>query len=712
MAMTSITSLMFHARNNICPAFAYRYSSSVSKARVSSSGNSGAGNGYSNSNQNYRAIVGVGLASLSAGFFLGRNSFRKPHEDELVLPKGLPRSCCDSDETSTLTPEQQDLVKTLKRIVGKKYLLDGRTENTQTTKYLKGARLGHGTALAIVQPQTLKQVVECVEAVVDSGCVVLVQGSNTGLTGGSVPREQSDGRPTVVISMKLFDQVFPIDNGKRVVCMAGVGLADLLNWVTSNFPDRESHSVLGSTFLNPTTAAGVAFGSGGTQCRKGPAWTERALYLKVDHDKYHKPIVKVVNTLGIKGLDGEEGEFVAHKRYDGLIPSLDKYLKKIQDHDGESALKMKTSNHTYGKNPAHDLDYKERLCKYDNEVSRFNADTKGCDCNRSEGKVVILASVHDTFPTPPKAKTYWLSFDSLDTALRFKRDVCLDNPDDVPVSIEYMDRDAFDVIDSSARIMGTTIKLLGTTSALVNKLWEFKLWVEALDVTGASTIMDKLMFLFNPIFPPVLPSTIMKMGREKDHHIAITIGDFDGSLNRFEERFAKFQSENEGKVETYEVQKPMEKAGVTSFRFIAAPAFRTYCVGMGLQGVSVDYALPKNHGEVPVLPTTNQPVKRMRYSHFACNVVHEDLAYDPGVDTHAAKMELKGVVDHDCHGKLPAGKFGLHNHLIFDLLMLLTLLAYSQFVRHHFSPYLKNTVMGRNTTPQKAHSGDGGKWTH
>ena len=45
--------------------------------------------------------------------------------------------------------------------------------------------------------------------------------------------------------------------------------------------DRDSHSVLGSIFLNPSVAAGVAFGSGGTQIHKGPAFTNRALYVRV-----------------------------------------------------------------------------------------------------------------------------------------------------------------------------------------------------------------------------------------------------------------------------------------------------------------------------------------------------------------------------------------------------------------------------------------------
>jgi D-lactate dehydrogenase len=147
-------------------------------------------------------------------------------------------------------------VKILKRIVGNKNFLNGREETTETAAYLKGARMGKGSALAIVRPKKLRQIQEIVQETVDAGCAVLVQGSNTGLTGGSTPREQSDGRPTVVISMKHFDTAFPIDDGEKVVCLAGVGLASLKHFVNDNFPDRESHSILGSTFLNPTTAAG------------------------------------------------------------------------------------------------------------------------------------------------------------------------------------------------------------------------------------------------------------------------------------------------------------------------------------------------------------------------------------------------------------------------------------------------------------------------
>ena len=36
---------------------------------------------------------------------------------------------------------------------------------------------------------------------------------------------------------------------------------------------------------------------------------------------------------------------------------------------------------------------------------------------------------------------------------------------------------------------------------------------------------------------------------------------------------------------------------------------------------------------------------RMRYSHFGCNVVHEDVALVPGVDVEATKMALKREVE-------------------------------------------------------------------
>ena len=88
--------------------------------------------------------------------------------------------------------------------------------------------------------------------------------------GGSVPRDADTtpglDRPSVVINFSRLRTITPIDDGKRLVCLAGAGIQDALH--KANALGVDSHSELGSFFLNPTVAAGVAFGSGGTQLRK------------------------------------------------------------------------------------------------------------------------------------------------------------------------------------------------------------------------------------------------------------------------------------------------------------------------------------------------------------------------------------------------------------------------------------------------------------
>lgn len=43
------------------------------------------------------------------------------------------------------------------------------------------------------------------------------------------------------------------------------------------------------------------------------------------------------------------------------------------------------------------------------KVSRYNADTTGIDCCRSEGKVLILATMHDTYEIPSESQVVWVA---------------------------------------------------------------------------------------------------------------------------------------------------------------------------------------------------------------------------------------------------------------------------------------------------------------
>ncbi|CAB9507578.1 Quinone-dependent D-lactate [Seminavis robusta] len=620
------------------------------------------------------ALFGAGIAvgSLVTSQLSPSTSSQEP---PIQYPSGMPRACsCESNNDTNdnnnnnnskeaihpsyrnLTQAQQDLPAVLAKIVGPENVLDGTaaTPTTQTTPFLKGMRLGQGPSLAIVTPRRLAHVYEILPHILNANCVILPQGQNTGLTGGSTPRSNStnsDSRPTVVISLKYIDTIIPLDGGKRVLCLPGVGLASLDRFLQQHFPDRESHANLGSTFLNPTTAAGIALGSGGTQClRKGPAFTTRALYLRISQDaKWKQPVVQVVNTLGIKQFTTQKPIVGSDSKHYNAVYKLDAYTETIK-----RGYHYPQMCHTDANchDPAHNHNYPHDLCHHNDQVTRFNADTHGIDCNRSEGKVVILATIHDTFPKPKSRKSYWIGFASMELALEFRRTVALQNPHDLPLAVEYVDRDAFDVMDQAGRAMATIISWLGSSSQLVQTLWHVKLYLESLPFQSAPIWIDTLLYNVNNLFPSVLPSAVRQTGTTMDHHVAMTVGDFgDGGMEQLLARLDAFcKRHGPDKIVVHDCSNAT--AQLDAFRFVAAPAFRTWCVGNRVQGFSVDYVLPKNAGQAPVL--SKSPLKRMRYSHFGCNVVHEDLAYAPGVDLEDAKHALKDTVERECGGKLPA----------------------------------------------------------
>jgi len=239
------------------------------------------------------------------------------------------------------------------------------------------------------------------------------------------------------------------------------------------------------------------------------------------------------------------------------------------------------------------------------------------------------------------------------------------NMAELTISCEF-DRDSVDIIDRSGRIATYMIRYLGMGD-IMGILWGIKSAIEGLPFSWAPIITDKLLHTFNNWVPECIPGKFMTAGREWDHHCMVAVGEFgDGTLDRFMKRMDEFVKKHNDAVvadvktsdrkivSIVEAQTPSEVTALNAFRFVAALAFKTYCVGEDIQGISVDYALPKNGGPVPPLPpSAATPLRRMRYSHFGCNVVHEDIAYALGVDTHKEKMAFKHVVEEE-GGKLPA----------------------------------------------------------
>jgi len=557
------------------------------------------------------ALTAAGAVGIVAGVAIGDKDMRLR---KMQFPPNQLRTCCDAPPP---TDAQKALPDQLATVVG--------SGNVKRNHSQKGSRIGKGTSIAFVSPGTLSEAVKVLELCVAADVAIVPQGANTSLTGASVPRDETSDRPTVVINLRRLRKIMPIEDGKRVVCFAGAGIYDLKEKMKNEY-GRDSHSVLGSIFLNPTVAAGVAFGSGGTQIRKGPAYTERALYVKVRADGS----TEIVNTLGLKE-SGDPTKFLDSR--ESLSSS---------DFDPKAKGSCSWPN------------YSELVLNHESsQVSRYNADTTGIDCCRSEGKVLILATMHDTYVIPEVSHVVWVACKDLETAHALKRQVALKGKDCMAKSCEYMNREVYDGVDRAGRILIKMIEIVGMKH--LEPLWNLKMAIEMIPLPFMGIICDKFLYWFNGLMPQPLPQTLRDLGRDYEHHVLMELADYSsGEADRLKNSLDEFvKARPEGQVK-YHVCQGWEASRANLWRFVVAPAFRTFCIGKGMQGLSIDYALPRNFKEYPGLPEEQYPIaNRWVYSHFGCNVYHEDLVYGPSIDVHEAKMEVKHSIE-NLGGKLPA----------------------------------------------------------
>jgi D-lactate dehydrogenase len=121
-----------------------------------------------------------------------------------------------------------------------------------------------------------------------------MQAANTGLTGGSTPYGDGYDRPVVIINTMRMDDIHIINDGNQIIGLSGSTLYDLEKKLKPI--GKEPHSVIGSTSIGASIVGGVCNNSGGSLVKRGPAYTELALYAKVNQNGK----LELVNELGIK----------------------------------------------------------------------------------------------------------------------------------------------------------------------------------------------------------------------------------------------------------------------------------------------------------------------------------------------------------------------------------------------------------------------------
>ena len=370
----------------------------------------------------------------------------------------------------------QTLVANLRQIVGKQQVL---TDAAQTRRYRTGFRFGEGKALAVVRPGTLVEQWKVLEACLAANVIVITQASNTGLTGGSTPDGNDYDREVVIVSTTRMKKVHVIDAGRQVICLPGATLDQLEK--TLKPLGREPHSVIGSSCIGASVFGGVCNNSGGALVRRGPAYTEMAVFAQVDAAGK----LNLVNHLGV--------ELGSSAPVD-MLDRLERRAFTDADirHDAGAASDQHYASHV------RDIDA--------DTPARFNADPQRLhEASGSAGKLMVFAVRLDTFPVEKNAKVFYIGTNQPDELTEIRRHA-LQSFSQVPISGEYLHRDAFDVAEKYGKDSFLAIHYLGTSR--IPALFALKSRFDALfNRLGflPSHFTDRVLQAASRLFPDHLP---------------------------------------------------------------------------------------------------------------------------------------------------------------------------------------------------------------
>jgi D-lactate dehydrogenase len=510
----------------------------------------------------------------------------------------------------------QPLVASLKDIVGGKYVL---TEAAETHRYRMGFRFGEGEALAVVRPGTVLEQWRVLQACIAANVIVITQASNTGLTGGSTPDGNDYDRDIVIVSTARMKKVYVIEQGNQVVCLPGATLDQLEQ--TLKPLGREPHSVIGSSCIGASVFGGVCNNSGGALVQRGPAYTQMAVFGQVDVNGR----LQLVNHLGVRlGSTPEE-----------VLGRLDRgdFSDADVQHDAGAAS---------------DRNYVSHVREIDADTpARFNADPHRLyEASGSAGKLMVFAVRLDTFPIEKGAKVFYIGTNQPDELTEIRRQALQDFKH-LPISGEYLHRDAFDIAEKYGKDTFLMINYLGTSRlpALFGLKNRFDSFFDRLSFLP-SHFSDRALQFLSSLFPSHLPRRMKEYRNKYEHHLllkvpAAGVAEAQVFLDGY---FAKASggyfacTDEEG-----------EKAFL--HRFAAAGAavrYRSVHTKEVENIVALDIALRRNDREwLEKLPAEiDEPIAiKLYYGHFLCHVFHQDYIVKKGNDCLELEHKMWKLLD-------------------------------------------------------------------
>ena len=508
------------------------------------------------------------------------------------------------------------LVQDLKSIVGDKYILTAKWNKQQ---FSKGWRYGEGEALAVVKSGTLLEIWKILKICVKADVIVIMQGANTGLTGGSTPYGSDYDRPIIIINTMRIDNIHIINSGKQIVGLAGSTLYDLEKKLEPF--EREPHSVIGSTSIGASIVGGVCNNSGGSLVKRGPAYTELALYAKVNQNGE----LELVNELGINLGSNEE-----------------EILNNLQNRNYNKS-DVKQSNKL-----ASDNEYSNIVRQIDSNLpARYNADKRLLHgVSGSAGKVAVFAVRLDTYSIPKKNQVFYVGSNNSDVFWEIRRDI-LSKFKTLPTSGDYLHRDCYDAAKKYSKDTFVVIEKLGTN--FLPTLFELKRKVDLLSKKIKflpDKLSDKIMQFLSKLWPNHLPKRMEQFRNKYEHHWVIEMSD-DG-IEEAREYFNEFFKNKEG--DFFECTKKEAEKSILH-RYVAASAIgRYHALNENKTGgmLSMDIAFPRNEKDwFEKLPSEINDLldTKFYYGHLFCHVLHLNYIVKKGVDVEELKRKLLKTYD-------------------------------------------------------------------
>lgn len=500
-------------------------------------------------------------------------------------------------------------------IVGKAHVL---TDEQDTRLYRQGRRYGSGQVLAVVAPGSLVEQWQVLQIAVDADCIVIMQAANTGLTGGSTPFGDDYDRPVVLMSTRRLAGIQVINEGKQVICLPGATL-DRLEKELAGF-NREPHSVIGSSCIGASVLGGVCNNSGGALVRRGPAYTELALYARVNAQGQ----LELVNHLGVNLGDTPEQ----------ILKNLEQQQYQIADIKNES--QCCASDHRYVKDVAQ-VD--------ENTPARFNADpSRLFEASGSAGKVCVFAVRLDTFEKIP-SQVFYIGSNSQEDLTEIRRFLLKDLPR-IPIAGEYIHRVAYDIGAEYGKDTFMFIEKFGTAKVPAAFAMKDKIdgYLEKWNMRGLS---DKVLQLVTQFLPSHLPKRMNDFRDLYEHHLVLRIEDQDVAAVEafFKSYFAGHSTGDYFLCDSDEGRKAfLHRFAVAG----AAIRYRDTHLSEVEDIVALDIALRRNDREwVETLPKEmdDQILHKLYYGHFLCHVFHQDYIVKKGVDPLAMEHAMWHLLD-------------------------------------------------------------------